>query len=215
MAWEMENDVPNQHEVAEYWYCRDLPGSDYIPLTDISMPICFSCGWHSLIDNNSTETADNPWKGIQLTHVIPPDLGGPNAPWNVVPLCGACHNESPKTAYADKFWQWLLDHSDKNPQEQDLRSRREEVDWREYRGRHQKSVNALAFLASNDLEFLSNLLEHESLDQLLHLMKNAQQRIGGIFMGEGMTLSSRDLAKILQEVIRYERDKKNAGGEPR
>ena len=46
--------------------------------------VCASCG------NPGT---DGRGKGLQLAHIIPHDLGGPDTAANLAPLCATCHRQ--------------------------------------------------------------------------------------------------------------------------
>jgi len=67
-------------------------------------PFCFRCGWLAPVPPaaicNGQTLAKDPWrwaKGwLERAHLAEHSEGGPDAPENLVPLCGLCHRQMPE-----------------------------------------------------------------------------------------------------------------------
>lgn len=82
--------VPHR-EIVDYWTSRESEcglGVDWAEADER----CWRCGYKSVLHG---------------CHIVPDSLGGPNAPSNLVLLCGRCHREGPNVADARFMWIWM------------------------------------------------------------------------------------------------------------
>ncbi|MBB6476488.1 HNH endonuclease [Sphaerisporangium rubeum] len=197
--------MPTHEEIARYWYCRALPGSDYIPLIDLGEPECFACGWCRQEQVSSKEASAKVWKGLERAHVVPRALGGPDSVENIILLCQACHENAPDTADAARFWRWVVDHPNSGglgylfhlSGPQDPRARN-------YTGPQAKDLNALASLRAGELKVLAEIYENNPPGTLQQRLHEAVRSIGGVSTHWGIGLSSGTVAELLREIVRSE-----------
>lgn len=205
--------MPTHEEIATYWYCRALPGSDdYVPLIDLGEPECFACGWCRTEQVTSKKALKKRWKGLERAHVLARSLGGADAVENIILLCERCHKESPDTADPQRFWRWVIDHPASGSmgyvfQLEGPRDPR----VRDYTGPQAHTLRALALLSSDDWETLGELQEKMTQKEFIRLMREAEMRIGGVSTHWGIGLSSGTVAEIFREVARHHRDLQEEG----
>lgn len=200
-----DSDLPSYEEIAEYWHCLPLPGSDYIPLIDLGEPECFACGWCRLEQVRSKKAQKNIWKGLQRAHVVARSLGGSATVENLALLCKPCHEASPDTADPTVFWCWVADHP-KNGSMAYLFQIRDFDDLRvtDYRGPWANYLRGLGSLTDGELAVLSSIYETDP-PGMHQRLRAAEKKIGGITMHWGIGLSSGTVAAVLREIVRHER----------
>jgi ribosomal protein L37E len=84
------SNVPHR-EIVDYWSMREDEcglGIDWAEAHER----CWRCGYKSV---------------LHPCHIVPDSLGGKNATWNLVLLCGRCHREAPNVADARFMWIWM------------------------------------------------------------------------------------------------------------
>ncbi|GLW10324.1 hypothetical protein Misp01_54520 [Microtetraspora sp. NBRC 13810] len=200
-----DEDMPTHEEIARYWYCRALPGSNYVPLIDLGEPECFACGWCRQEQVRSEKALANLWKGLERAHVVPRSLGGPTSVENIILLCHACHLSAPDTSDASRFWRWVVDHPNSGALAYLFEiSGPHDPRARDYTGPQAKDLHALSSLQINELNVLTEIWENNPEGTLRQRLHEAVKRIGGVSTHWGIGLSSGTVLELLREVVRDE-----------
>uniref|UniRef100_UPI0009E74950 HNH endonuclease n=1 Tax=Nonomuraea pusilla TaxID=46177 RepID=UPI0009E74950 len=214
MAVPVDDAMPTHDEIASYWYCRALPGSEnYVPLIDLGEPECFACGWCRVEHVTSKKALEKRWKGLERAHVVPRSLGGADTVDNIILLCERCHEESPDTADAHRLWRWVIDHPRSGsfgyvfqldgPQDPRIHK---------YTGPQAHALRALASLSADEWQTLIELQKGHPTRDLVRLMREAGARIGGVSTHWGIGYSSGTVAEILREAVRQYLDQSRDKG---
>jgi HNH endonuclease len=203
-----DSDLPSYEAIAEYWYCKPLPGSDHIPLIDLGEPECFACGWCRLEQVRSERAQKDIWKGLQRAHVVARSLDGSATVENLALLCKPCHEASPDTADPTVFWRWVADHP-KNGSMAYLFQIRDFDDLRvtDYRGPWANYLCGLGSLTDDELAVLMSIYEADP-PGMRQRLRAAERRLGGITRHWGIGLSSGTVAALSREIVRHERTAK-------
>jgi hypothetical protein len=156
-------------DVAAYWAGRRLPGTDYSPCVDKSEPDCFACGAWGKYDAEAWGR-DHSWErgvSLEMAHVIPRSLGGPDELENLVLLCNECHLAAPDVAEARYMWQWLAAHPRTgSPHHLLLYSSFQEA-VSSYTGAGREIVKALAGFSDDQRKMIADNVGKESTESLL------------------------------------------------
>lgn len=103
--------VPGKHVLAAYWADREPAFG-----IDVGEPSCFACGWYRedwepVFRAGGDFDIVATWKSVRLdvAHLVPHMLGGPEDVSNLVLLCRDCHRDAPSYRDPSVMLQWMRD----------------------------------------------------------------------------------------------------------
>lgn len=101
----------NGYSIFEYWSKKDdLSGVPWI--LDHGEKECFMCGFlaDEIKEGEKLKDFWNKPSKLEKAHIIPHSLGGVEEPFNMIFLCGQCHQEAPDTIDYDSNLKWVSDN---------------------------------------------------------------------------------------------------------
>lgn len=70
-------------------------------------PFCFACGWLAPVPSNRKQSWQTANKWLDIAHLKDHFEGGPEEPFNLVPMCHLCHQAMPPFADRDAALEWV------------------------------------------------------------------------------------------------------------
>ena len=102
-------DMPPMTAIVDYWRDHQEPWLKawYIGWGE---PFCFACGWLPPARDGRADSWRIANKWLDRAHLWDKFYGGPDEPFNIVPLCHLCHHDMPESHCTATGLQWVKDH---------------------------------------------------------------------------------------------------------
>lgn len=103
--------MPSMDAIINYWREHDGPWlkSRYIGWGE---PFCFACGWLAPVADGRADSWRQAGKWLDKAHLHDHAAGGPDEPFNLVPLCHLCHDRMPESDSTMRGLLWVQNRED-------------------------------------------------------------------------------------------------------